>query len=226
MNWDWAFVWEYLPSLLQGFGLTIIATILASLVSVVLGLFWAICRRSSIAPIRLAVTWFTEFVRRTPLLVQLYFIFFVLPSIGLTLPPLVCGVIGLGLHYSTYAAEIYRAGINSVDKGQWEAAKALDLPTRQVWARVVLPQAVPRVVPALGNTVIAMFKETALLSAISVQELMGVAKSLGATTYHYTESLLVAGVLYLAISYGASVVIRAVERRLNVKKPKRLAMSN
>lgn len=219
MTWDWEFVREITPELLGGLKVTIIATVGASALSMVLGLVWAIARRSHHTAIRGPVSGFTEFIRRTPVLVQLYFIFFVLPSLGVTLPALAAGIIGLGLHYSTYTSEIYRAGIDSIARGQWEAALALDMSTVTVWRRVILPQAIPRIIPALGNTVIAMFKETALLSAIAVYELMGVAHDIGATTYIFTEPVLIAGAMYLVVSYTASVLLRGVERGLAAARP-------
>jgi polar amino acid transport system permease protein len=212
--WDWNFVAEIWPELLQGLRITILATFGATAVSLVLGLFWALTRRSRHAVVRAPVIGFTEFIRGTPLLVQLYFIFFVLPTVGVTLTPLTAGIIGLGLHYSTYTAEIYRAGIGAVPRGQWEAAMAIDLPRARVWRSIILPQAIPKVIPALGNTVIAMFKETALLSAITVQEVIGVAREIGTTTYLYTEPLIIASFYYLVISYTSSVLIRMYERRL------------
>ena len=213
-SWDWDFVWEIMPDLLRGFRITILATFGATAVSLALGLFWALVKRSRHVYVRAPVIGFTEFIRGTPLLVQLYFIFFVLPTIGVTLTPLTAGIIGLGLHYSTYTAEIYRAGIGAVARGQWEAAMAIDLPRWRVWRSVVLPQAIPKVIPALGNTIIAMFKETALLSAITVQEVVGVAREIGTTTYLYTEPLMIASIYYLVVSYTSSVLIRMYERRL------------
>ena len=213
MTWDWSFVRDITPDLLDALKLTVIATVGASVLSLALGMVWAIGRRSPLRVVGWSISSLTEFIRRTPLLVQLYFIFFVLPNFGITLPPLAAGIIGLGLHYSTYTSEIYRSGIDSIAPGQWEAATVLDLPKRAVWTRVILPQAIPRVIPALGNTVVAMFKETALLSAITVQEVMSVARSIGTTTYVYTEPLFVAACMYLVLSYGASLLIRGLERR-------------
>lgn len=218
MTWDWEYAREITPALLEGLKLTIYATIVSSVVSIILGLIWAMGRQTHIRVVRVAIAWFTEFIRRTPLLVQLFFIFFVMPSIGITLPPMVAGVIALGLNYSAYTMEIYRAGIGSIDKGQWEAAHVLSLPKAAVWFRVILPQAVPRVVPALGNTVISMFKDTALLSVITVQEVMAVAKTSGATTYSYTEPLLLAAGMYLVLGYGSSLVVRGLERRFDVAR--------
>lgn len=217
MTWDWTYVGDITPALLNALRLTILATIAASALSLMLGLVWAMARRSSYRAVRLPVEALTEFIRRTPLLVQLYFIFFVLPSIGVTLPALAAGIIGLGLHYSTYTSEIYRSGIDSIAAGQWEAATVLDLPLARTWTRVILPQALPRVLPALGNTVVAMFKETALLSAITIQEVMSVARDIGTENYLYTEPLIVAAGMYLALSLSSSLAIRGLERRWSLE---------
>lgn len=218
MTWDWEFVRTVIPALLEGLKLTIYATLAASAVSIVLGLIWAVGRRTPVRAVRLAISWFTEFIRRTPLLIQLYFVFLILPSIGITLPPLAAGIIGLGVNFSAYTMEIYRAGIDSIHKGQWEAAHVLSLPKTAVWRRVILPQAVPRVVPALGNTVISMFKDTALLSVITVQEVMAVSTELGARSYSYAEPLLLAAAMYLVLGYGSSLAVRGLERRFDVSR--------
>jgi polar amino acid transport system permease protein len=219
MTWDWEFAQSILPALLEGLKLTIYATLAASGLSIALGLVWALGRRSRLRVAQVAISWFTEFIRRTPVLIQLYFIFLILPSMGITLSPMAAGIIGLGLNYSTYTMEIYRAGIDSIHKGQWEAAHVLSLPKAATWFRVILPQAVPRVVPALGNTVISMFKDTALLSVITVQEVMAVAQGTGARTYTYTEPLLLAAAMYLVLGYGSSLVVRCLERRLAIARP-------
>lgn len=147
MEWDWDFVWQIMPTLLEGFKITILATILGAAVAMVVGLALAIARRSPVAAISRAVGFVSEFIRGTPLLVQLYFIFYVLPDIGIRLSPLTAGVIGIGIHYATYTAEVYRAGIENVSRGQWEAAKATNLTTRQAWIHVILPQAIPPMIP-------------------------------------------------------------------------------
>ncbi len=125
MTWSWDFTWQILPNLLAGLVVTVQATILGSLLAFTLGLPIAIARFAGGAWVRWPVAGLAEFVRRTPLLVQLYVLFYVLPDFGIALSPLTAGVIGLGVHYSAYAAEVYRAGLESVPKGQWEAAKAL-----------------------------------------------------------------------------------------------------
>ena len=213
MEWDWQFVWQIMPTLLEGFKVTIIATILGSVVAAVVGLALAVVRLSGIPVVSRVVVLVSEFIRGTPLLVQLYFIFYVLPDIGIRLSPLVAGVIGMGLHYATYTAEVYRAGIENVPRGQWEAAKAANLTTRQTWIHVILPQAVPPMIPALTNYFIAMFKETPLLSAITVLELMNQAKSIANSNYRYIEPMTLVGIFFLVISLISVVGLRWLEER-------------
>ncbi|PDT07345.1 ectoine/hydroxyectoine ABC transporter permease subunit EhuD [Rhizobium sp. M1] len=213
MEWDWDFVWQIMPTLLEGFKITILATILGAAVAMVVGLGLAIARRSPVAAISRTVGFVSEFIRGTPLLVQLYFIFYVLPDIGIRLSPLTAGVIGIGIHYATYTAEVYRAGIENVSRGQWEAAKATNLTTRQAWIHVILPQAIPPMIPALANYFIAMFKETPLLSAITVLELMNQAKSIANSNYRYIEPMTLVGVFFLVISLVSVVGLRWLEER-------------
>ena len=213
MLWDWGFVWKIMPTLLEGVKITILATILGSLLAAVVGLAIAILRRSTNWLICKPVAFLAEFIRGTPLLVQLYVLFYVLPDIGITLSPLVAGVIGLGVHYGTYTAEVYRAGIENVPRGQWEAAKACNLNARQTWTRIIMPQAVPPMIPALANYFIAMFKETPLLSAITVLELMNQARSIANFNYRYIEPMTMVGVFFLIISLISVVGLRALERR-------------
>ncbi|PDS99592.1 ectoine/hydroxyectoine ABC transporter permease subunit EhuD [Rhizobium sp. S9] len=213
MEWDWDFVWQIMPTLLEGFKITILATILGAAVAMVAGLALAIARRSPVAAISGTVAFVSEFIRGTPLLVQLYFIFYVLPDIGIRLSPLTAGVIGMGIHYATYTAEVYRAGIENVSRGQWEAARATNLTTRQAWIHVILPQAIPPMIPALANYFIAMFKETPLLSAITVLELMNQAKSIANSNYRYIEPMTLVGVFFLVISLVSVVGLRWLEER-------------
>ncbi|TAV84905.1 ectoine/hydroxyectoine ABC transporter permease subunit EhuD [Rhizobium leguminosarum] len=213
MEWDWDFVWQIMPTLLEGFKITLLATILGAAVAMIVGLGLAIAWRSPVAGISRTVAFVSEFIRGTPLLVQLYFIFYVLPDIGIRLAPLVAGVIGMGIHYATYTAEVYRAGIENVPRGQWEAAKATNLSTRQAWIHVILPQAIPPMIPALANYFIAMFKETPLLSAITVLELMNQAKSIANSNYRYIEPMTLVGVFFLVISLISVVGLRWLEER-------------
>jgi polar amino acid transport system permease protein len=218
MIWDWDYAWEVFPKVVvNGLKITIIATVLGSIIAYVLGLVLALLRRS---PIRVVstVTWaFVEFIRSTPLLVQIFFFFFVLPDIGLKFDPLTTGIIAIGLHYSTYTAEVYRAGIEAVPPGQWEAATALNLPRRRTWTAVILPQAIPRVLPALGNYTISMLKETPLLLTIGVLDVVGAAKQAGSRAFRYVEPVTIAGVLFLLLSLAASLLVRWLERRVRYR---------
>ncbi|WP_423209731.1 ectoine/hydroxyectoine ABC transporter permease subunit EhuD [Paracoccus yeei] len=213
MEWDWDFALSILPTLLQGLQITLLATVLGVVVAAVLGLVFALLRRSPSRAVTRTTGFVVEFIRGTPLLVQLYFIFYVLPDIGLRLPALAAGVLGMGLHYAAYFAEVYRGGIESVPRGQWEAARATNLTARQTWVHVVLPQAVPPMIPAMANYVLAMFKETPLLSAITVMELMGQARSVANSTYRYVEPITLVGVCFLIVSIISVVGLRWLERR-------------
>lgn len=215
VNWDWEFAWEVLPEIVgSGLLVTLEATLFGSILAYVLGLGLALLRRS---PFRVVswVTWgIIEFIRSTPLIVQVFFAFFVLPDIGLKFDPLTTGVLVIGLHYATYTAEVYRAGIEAVPPGQWEAATALSLPRRRTWIAVILPQAIPRVLPALGNYSISLLKETPILLTIGVLDIVGVAYQEGSQAFRYPEPITIAGVLFLVVSYSASLLVRWLERRV------------
>ncbi|SHK82673.1 ectoine/hydroxyectoine ABC transporter permease subunit EhuD [Streptomyces yunnanensis] len=214
MKFDWSAVGAFLPTFWNGVLVTLQALALGSLIAFGLGLVWALAQRSPLKVVRWPVTALTEFVRNTPLLVQLFFLFYVMPEWGVTLSALATGVIGLGLHYSTYTAEVYRSGIDGVPAGQWEAAIALSLPRRRTWTAVILPQAIRRVAPALGNYVIAMLKDSPMLFAIGVLEMLGEARQFSSQTFQTVEPYTVVGVAFIAIAYPASLLLRALERRL------------
>ena len=216
--WSWEFVIQILPTLWQGVLVTIQATILGSILAMTAGLGLAIARRSVNPLVSRPASFFIAFVRGTPLLVQLYFLFYILPNVGILLPPLVAGVIGLGFHYATYTAEVYRAGIDNISKGQWEAAKAVNLTPAQTWIHVIVPQAVPPMIPALANYFIAMFKETPLLSAITVLELMNQARSIANFNYRYIEPMTMVGVFFLLVSIPSVILLRYLERRFAPKE--------
>lgn len=210
---DWEYAARCFPVLLRGLSVTIQATLLGMALALVVGLLWAALRRSSSAALRAMSRAVVEVVRSTPLLVQLYFLFYVLPGAGVRLSPLTTGVLGLGLHYSAYLAEVYRAGIDAVPEGQWEAAAVLGLSRRRAFVSIILPQALSPMVPAIGNYFIAMFKDTPLLSAITVLELLQRAKLLGAAEFRYLEPLSMVGLMLLVISLSASRLVTKLERR-------------
>ena len=215
MTWDWEAAREALPLLLEGLVVTLEITALASLLSYALGLVFAMIRQARIPVLSQVTFLFVEFVRSTPLLVQVFMFFYVIQAqTGILLSPFLTGVLVIGVHYACYTSEVYRAGIEAVPAGQWEADRALSLPPHRVWTSVVLPQAIPRVMPALGNYTIAMFKETPLLIGIGVLEMLNRAKEYGATTFSVVESYTIAGLLFLAISFASSLLVRGLERRV------------
>ncbi|MGA4849026.1 ectoine/hydroxyectoine ABC transporter permease subunit EhuD [Streptomyces sp. G5(2025)] len=213
MNWNWSHVDDFMPLFWDGVELTLKALFFGTLIAFSLGLVWAIAQRSEKKWIRWPVTAVTEFIRSTPLLVQLFFLFYVVPEWGPSMSPLTTGIVGLGLHYSTYTSEVYRAGIEGVPAGQWEAAKALNLSGRRTWTSVILPQAVRRVIPALGNYVIIMLKESPQMAAIGALDMLGQAQGYSQATFTY-EAISVVGVAFIVIAYPASVLLRVLERRL------------
>jgi polar amino acid transport system permease protein len=214
VTWDWSAIADFMPRFWDGVLITLQVLVLGSLISFTLGLVWAIAFRAPTRFIRWPVNLVTEFIRTTPLLVQLFFLYFVLPEWGVQFSALTTGTIAIGLHYSTYTAQVYRAGIEAVPPGQWEAATALSLPAHRTWIAVILPQAVRRITPALGNYVIAMLKDTPLLAAIGVLEMLQQSRLESASTFQYTEPLTLIGVAFVLIAYPASLLVRSLERRL------------
>jgi polar amino acid transport system permease protein len=215
--WDWAYTWQILPDLLAAAVITIEATLLGFAVAAVLGLALAILRMSENPWIANPITALIEFIRGTPVLIQIFFMFYVLPQFGITMPALLTGVLALGLHYATYCSEVYRAGLENIPRGQWEASTALNLTPYRTFRDVIIPQAIPPVVPALGNYFIAMFKETPLLSAIAVVELMQTAKILGSFSFRYLEPITLVGVFFLVMSLVASMLNQQFERWLRLR---------
>ena len=178
-----AFIDDYGLRLLQGAGLTIGLTVASMAIALVPGLGLAVLSSVRLWPVRAAARIYVDFFRGTPLLLQLFFIYFVLPELGVYLHPIVAGIAALSLNYAAYLSEVYRATIDAVDRGQWEAASALGMSSPLLFRRIVLPQALRIAVPPLGNYFIAMFKDTALVSTITVPELMFTVDSLASTTY-------------------------------------------
>jgi polar amino acid transport system permease protein len=212
--WDWAYTFEILPKLMRAAVVTIEATLLGFVLAATLGLVLALVRLAiprTAWPISVAV----ELIRSTPLLIQIFFIYFVLPNFGIVLDAFTAGVLAIGVHYAAYCSEVYRAGFDNVHRGQWEAAVALNLDSWTTFRDIIIPQAIPPVIPALGNYLVALFKETPLLSAIAVLELMQTAKILGSETFRYTEPITLVGLFFLVMSLISATGIRYVERLIN-----------
>ncbi|TSB45043.1 ectoine/hydroxyectoine ABC transporter permease subunit EhuD [Alkalicoccobacillus porphyridii] len=215
---DWQLVVDSFPMIFRAMFMTLGITIGAYLVSVTFGLVLTLLGRSSFKPLAWLVYGFVQFVRSTPPLVQLFFVYYAwpqIPVIGVSMSPITAGIATLGIHYATYLSEIYRSGINAVPKGQWEASRALNFSRTKTWIKVILPQAIPPVIPMMGNYLIVLFKETPLLMAISVYEMLAAAREIGASSFQYTEVYTIVGLLFLLLSYPSSLLVGYAEKRMN-----------
>ncbi|MEZ0341383.1 ectoine/hydroxyectoine ABC transporter permease subunit EhuD [Mycobacterium sp. pV006] len=213
--WDWDYAGDVLPGLIEAFlKYTLGITAAASLVAIIGGLVLVLLRRAESRWISWPTYAVVEFVRSTPIPIQLFFVYFGLPVIGVRPSALATGIAVLGVHYACYMSEVYRAGIDAIPPGQWEAATALSLPPYRTWRAVILPQVVRRVLPSTGNQIIALFKETPFLIVIGVAEMVTVANQFGGQNYRYIEPITIAGLIFLAASYPTSVLMRKLEIRL------------
>lgn len=215
MTWDMEFALEILPRILRAIPTTLIITLLAFGLSLALGLLFAMIRQAGPLWLRVPLRGITEFIRSTPILVQLFFVFFALPIMvpAFAFSAFRTGVIVLGIHYATYTSEVYRAGIESVPDGQWEASRALNFSMRNTWQRIVLPQAIPPIVPAMGNYLISMFKDTPQLLAIGVAEILATADAIGRRSFRQLEAFTIAALIFLVLSYASALLVRQAERR-------------
>ena len=218
IEWDttnnWLFAGSILPILLKGLVVTIQATVLGFFVAAVLGRVLAALKASRLRIISWPARFITEFIRDTPLLIQLFFLYYVLPEYGIVLPAFLTGALALGVQYSAYTSEVYRGGIESVARGQLEAARALDLSPLRTFIIIIVPQAIPRIIPALGNYLVSIMKDVPLLSVVSVLEMLNVAKIIGDRTFNYLIPLSMVGGLYLIMTLVASGAIRYLDTRL------------
>jgi polar amino acid transport system permease protein len=216
--WDTAtplsFALSILPILLIGLTVTLKATALGFAIALVLGLVFALMRRSRLWPLAWATAAVVEFLRDTPLLVQLFFLYYVLPDFGIILPAFLTGALALGLQYSAYTSEVYRGGIDAIPRGQWEAATALNLSRLRTYRDIVIPQMIPRIVPALGNYLVSMLKETPVLSVVTVLDMLALANMIGERTFEYLVPLSMVGLIFLPMTLICSALIHLVERAL------------
>jgi polar amino acid transport system permease protein len=210
-DWRWDFTWEILPRLIVATGNTLLAAGLGYAIAVVLGLVLALAQRTPSRVLTVAVREAVEFIRSTPLVLQIFFVFYVGPQFGVRLSPWTAGMIAIGLHYASYLSEVYRGGLESVPKGQWEAATSLNLSTARTYFRVIIPQALPPSLAGMGNYLVGIFKDTPMLSVIGVAELMHAATSIGSETYRYLEPYTLVGLIFLAISLPTAAGIRVFE---------------
>lgn len=215
---DWSLALESLPALLNGLLLTIGYTVIVIAISLVAGVPVAWGRLSHNPVVRAVVGAYVNLFRSTPLLIQLVYIYYALPIIGIQLSAPVAGIIGLALHYTAYIAEVYRGSIEAVPKGQRDAALALGMKAYAVELRIVLPQAVRAVIPALGNYFVGLFKDTSLLSVLTVREMLFTGQLIAARTYDYFTIYTMVFLMYLVVGAGAIWLVRYVERRSGIQR--------
>jgi len=203
----------FLPVLLQGLAVTLELTVCALSLSLALGVVWVVMGRAKFAPWRWISQGVITVVRGIPIIVQLFFIYFVLPDWGLDLPPFAAGVIGLGLAYSVYQAENLRGGIGAVDRGLIEAGEALGMNRFTLWRRVVLPLGLRHALPSIGNTMVMLLKDTSIASTITIAELTREGQLLAISTFHNGSVYALIALLYLAASLPLSALVRVLERK-------------
>ncbi|OEC94850.1 MULTISPECIES: ectoine/hydroxyectoine ABC transporter permease subunit EhuD [unclassified Rhizobium] len=217
-TWDTSTTLSFALSILPILGIGLIVTLEAAAagfaIALVLGLFFALLRRSRFAVISWPTAFVIEFLRDTPLLVQLFFLYYVLPIYGIVLPAFLTGALALGLQYSAYTSEVYRGGLDAVPLGQWEAATALNLSRGRTYWDIIIPQAIPRIIPAMGNYLVSMLKETPVLSVVTVVDMLNLANLIGDRTFEYLVPLSLVGLIFLILTLVCSAAIHWLEKAL------------
>jgi polar amino acid transport system permease protein len=206
---------EFLPILLQGVGLTIVVTLGSLLLSTILGLVWALLRVSGVRALSLLSAGLINVIRGIPIIVLLFYLYFVMPDFGITLTALQAAILGLGIAYSAYQAENFRAGIEAIDKGQIEAAQTIGMGWWLTMRRVVLPQAVHIVLPPYGNIMIMLLKDSSQASTITVAELALQGKLIASSTFKNTSVFTLVALMYLAMSIPLILLVRHFENKAN-----------
>jgi polar amino acid transport system permease protein len=219
-EWRWDFAIEILPQMLWATLNTILAAGIGYAIAAIVGLLFLLGQRTPIKIVNIINREVVEFIRSTPLLIQLFFVYFVLPQFGITLSAWVCGMITIGLHFGTYLSEVYRGALEGVPKTQWEACRALNFSTFYTYRKIVLPQAFPIAIPGMGNYLVGIFKDTPLLSTIGVAELFHAATAVGGYHYRYLEPYTIVGLIFLTLSIPAAMWIRKIEKNVNLAQGK------
>jgi His/Glu/Gln/Arg/opine family amino acid ABC transporter permease subunit len=219
MTFDWSVIWTHRQALLEGAALTVGLTVLTMLLAVPGGIMLALMRLSSNKLLQSASLAFVEFFRNLPLILVIYWVFYVMPmAVEFQLSPLVTALVALVLNISAYNAETFRAGINSIRKGQLEAALAMGMSRRQAMFKVVIPQAGRRILPVIASTWVSLFKDTSLVSVIAVSELAYSAMQIRAQTFRVLEMLTAMAVLYWLMGYPQAKLVDWIHRKYGVKE--------
>ncbi len=203
---------ENIGPLLGGLLITVELTLVVIVLSLICGLFVALAGMSRITPVRWLIKSYIEVICGTPLLLQLIYVYYVLPSIGIRLDAFAAGVLALTLNYSAYISEVYRGGILAISRGQHDAAAALGMTHALAMRRIILPQAIRIIIPTLGNYFIGLFKDTALASAVSIQELVYTAQVRAALSFQYFTLYTIVAAMYFAVSFPAARLVGYLER--------------
>jgi polar amino acid transport system permease protein len=214
-EWKWDFAYQIMPKMLLATLNTIMAAGIGYAIAVIVGMLFLLGQRTPYKIINIIVREIVEFIRSTPLLIQLFFVYFVGPQFGIVLSAWVSAMITIGLHFGTYLSEVYRGALEGVPKSQWEACRALNFSTVYSYKRIIFPQAFPIAIPGMGNYLVGIFKDTPLLSTIGVAELFHAATAIGGYHYRYLEPYTIVGVIFLILSIPAAIGIRKLERSVN-----------
>ncbi len=208
----------FLPALLQGAMLTIAVSLLAFNLALLLGLATGLARISRLVVLRGIAACYIQFIRGTPLLLQLFFIYYVLPYAGIVLTPFISGALGLTLNYAAYMAEVFRSGIQAIPKGQWEAGASVGMSRHLMLRRIILPQAIRIIVPSIGNFFVSIFKDSALVSVITMRDLMFSGQLLASATYKHFEIFAMVAAIYFLISYPTAKFVEWIEARIDITR--------
>lgn len=211
---DFSFLSKYYMFFINGAKFTIFLAFFTVLIGLMLGVILALMKLSKKKILNVIATAYVEFIRGTPLLVQLYIVFYGLPHIGISLPDFVAGIIALSVNSAAYIAEIIRAGIQAVDKGQMEAARSLGMPPGMAMRYIIIPQAIKNILPALGNEFIVVIKESSIASIIGIHELMYNADTVRGNTFQPFAPLIVAAIVYFLMTFTLSKIVGTFERRM------------
>lgn len=217
MNLDWSVVWQHRQTLIDGTQTTILLTVATMVIAIPCGMLVTLLRLYAVAPVRALATAYVELFRNLPLILVVYWAFYVLPILtGIGLPPLATGLAALALNVTAYNAETFRAGINSIRHTQVEAALALGMSRTQMLVRVVLPQALRRILPVLASTWVSLFKDTSLVSVIAVGELAYAAMQVRSQTFRVLEMLTAMAAIYWLLGYPQAKLVDWIQRRYKV----------
>jgi polar amino acid transport system permease protein len=212
---------EYLPILLKGAIVTLQITFFSLIIALIIGMFVALLRLSDNYILNRIARVYVSIIRGTPLLVQLMYVYFVLPEIGIGLTAFSSAIIGLSLYEGAYLSEIFRAGIQSIGKGQLEASYAIGMNHNQAMRRIVLPQAVRNVLPPVGNSSILLLKNSSLAAFIAVDELMHTGQMLATSTFRTVSIFTLVAIIYWILHYPLTILVKYVERKMNVDSNQR-----